>query len=95
MAPDDLIEVEVVYALPQEQAELAVRLPAGATVADAIRRSGVLERYPEIDLAVNRTGVYGVLCGLDRRIAPGDRVEIYRPLEIDPKENRRRRAGED
>jgi putative ubiquitin-RnfH superfamily antitoxin RatB of RatAB toxin-antitoxin module len=94
MGPDELIEVSVVYALPHEQTELPVRLSAGATVADAIRGSGVLERHPEIDLAVNKTGIYGVLCELDRRVAPGDRVEIYRPLKVDPKENRRRRAGE-
>lgn len=91
---DDSIEVEVVYALPQQQRLLEVRLPAGATVADAIRASGVLALFPEIDLANNKVGIFSKLVKLDDVVRARDRVEIYRPLIADPKEVRRKRAEE-
>ncbi|MGQ0657190.1 MAG: RnfH family protein [Chromatiales bacterium] len=84
--------VEVVYALPAEQFVQRVRISRGATVRDAIERSGVLERRPEIALDVHRVGVFGRLCALDDTLEAGDRVEIYRSLLADPKEARRRRA---
>ena len=87
------IRVEVAYGLPDEQFLMDVELPAGTTVREAIRRSGVLRRYPAIDLTVNRVGVFGVICTLDRPLYGGERVEIYRPLVADPKEVRRRRAA--
>lgn len=89
-APD--IGVEVAYATPARQTVRAVRLPPGSRVGEAIRRSGLLAEFPEIDLAVNRVGVYGEPVELDAVLADGDRVEIYRPLIADPKEARRRRA---
>ena len=85
---------EVAYALPQEQLILAVQGAAGMTVAQAIEQSGILGRYPEIDLAVNKVGVFGKLAKLDDVLSPGDRVEIYRPLIADPKEARKKRAAE-
>ena len=87
------IRVEVAYGLPEEQFLMDVELPEGMTVREAIRRSGVLRRYPDIDLTVNRVGVFGVICTLDRPLSGGERVEIYRPLVADPKEVRRRRAA--
>lgn len=84
------ISVEVVFAQPGRQMLRRVSLPAGSTVSDAIRASGVLEEFPEID--ATRVGIYG------RPVAPivplhdGDRVEIYRSLKADPKEIRLRRA---
>ena len=91
---DERIEVEVAYARPDEQVILALQVPDGSTIEDAIRRSGVLERFPEIDLATNKVGVFGKVGKLDQELSPGDRVEIYRPLIADPKEARKQRAAE-
>lgn len=88
------ILVEVVYALPQQQVLLRVSLPEGGTVEDVIRRSGVLEKFPEIDLAHNKLGIFSKLVKLDEKLRDKDRVEIYRPLIADPKEVRRQRAEE-
>jgi len=83
------ITVEVAYALPDRQSLVTVELDAGATADTAIMHSGLLENYPDIDLAVNPVGVFGRRCTLDTVLAQGDRVEIYRPLEMDPREARR------
>ena len=88
------INVEVLYALPRQQPILQVRLAAGATVEDAIRASGVLDAFPEIDLATNKVGIFSKLVKLDEKVRDKDRVEIYRPLIADPKEVRRKRAEE-
>lgn len=88
------IGVEVVYALPIEQVLLRVSLPKGATVEDAIRASGVMDAFPEIDLSKNKVGIFSKLVKLDETVRDKDRVEIYRPLIADPKEVRRKRAEE-
>ncbi len=88
------INVEVVYALPVQQPLLQVQLAEGATVEDAIRTSGVLDAFPEIDLAKNKIGIFSKLVKLDETVRDKDRVEIYRPLIADPKEVRRKRAEE-
>lgn len=88
------ISVEVIYALPTQQPLLNVKLAEGATVEDAIRASGVLEAFPEIDLAQNKVGIFSKLVKLDEAVRDRDRVEIYRPLIADPKEVRRKRAEE-
>ncbi|NJN39715.1 MAG: RnfH family protein [Gammaproteobacteria bacterium] len=87
------LRVEVVYASSARQARYELRLEQGATVADAIRLSGVCLAFPEIDLARNRIGIHGALSSATRPLRDGDRVEIYRPLGADPKEARRRRAA--
>jgi len=84
------IEVEVVYALPGHEDAVKVRLAAGATLLEAVRASGVLERHPE--LTTLKLGVYGRLRQPESPAQQGDRVEIYRPLAIDPKEARRERV---
>lgn len=89
------IAVEVAYARPDVQLIVELEIDAGATVAEAIARSGVLARFPEIDLTRAKLGVFGKLCGLDTPLRGGDRVEIYRPLLADPKEARRQRAERD
>lgn len=90
----DNIQVEVVYALPQEQALLALAVPQGSTAEQAVRLSGILDKYPDIDLAKNKLGIFGKLSKADAVLRDRDRVEIYRPLIADPKEVRRKRAEE-
>ena len=89
---NEQINIEVVYALPDEQVLFKRSLPAGSTVADAIQASGVLARHPEIDLATNKLGIFGKLTKADAVVRDKDRIEIYRPLIADPKEVRRQRA---
>lgn len=87
-----VIAVEVVYASSQCQRLIELSVPAGARVAEVIAASGILREFPEIDLAVNRVGIFGQMARLDDIVHSGERVEIYRPLQADPKETRRRRA---
>lgn len=91
---EDRIEVEVAYARTDEQAILSVTADKGLTAREAIERSGILERFSEIDLTRNKIGVFGKVAKLDQVLGPGDRVEIYRPLIADPKEARKKRASE-
>jgi len=86
------VSVEVVYALPERQYLKTVRLEEGSSVEQAIRASGLLEMRREIDLKVNKVGIYSRPVKLSDVVAEGDRVEIYRPLIADPKELRRIRA---
>lgn len=88
----DEIHIEVVYARPEQQILLALAVPAGTTAIEAVRRSGILEHLPAIDLEAEKIGVFGRVVSPDHRLSAGDRVEIYRPLIADPKESRRRRA---
>lgn len=90
----ETINVEVVYARPERQELATINLPAGSTVAQAIQASGLLARYPEIDLTKNKLGVYAKLAKPDTTLRDRDRVEIYRPLIADPKEVRKQRAAE-
>lgn len=71
--------------------EVEVRLAAGARVADALKASGLLERHPQIDVAVQRVGVWGRVVALDTPLRERDRVEVYRALMVDPMEARRLR----
>ena len=88
------INVEVVYALADVQELAQLTLPEGCTVAQAIAASGLLEKYPEIDLKKNKLGVFAKLAKAETMLRDRDRVEIYRPLIADPKEVRKQRAAE-
>ena len=90
----EMINIEVIYALPHEQALIRLQVPQGTTVAEAITESGLLEKYPDISLAKNKLGIFGKLTKQDVMLREKDRVEIYRPLIADPKEIRRQRAEE-
>ena len=90
----DLMSIEVVFPLAQKQEILTVKLPVGATVREAIEASGVLKKYPEIDITKNKLGVFAKLAKPDAPLRDRDRVEIYRPLIADPKEVRKQRAAE-
>ena len=87
------IDIWVAYATPQKQVEIPLTIEESCTVAMAIRRSGVIDQFPEIDLATVIVGVFSRKVALDDLLAAGDRIEIYRPLQIDPKEARRLRVA--
>lgn len=92
MAGETGIRVAVVYALPAEQVVEQLRMAPGSTVSEAIEQSGLLRRFPQTEGCTYDVGVYGKAVVRDTRLADGDRVEIYRPLTVDPKDARRRRA---
>lgn len=87
------LSVEVVYALPDKVFLRRLELPAGATVADAIAESAVCETCIELREAPLRAGIFSKAVKLERKLENGDRVELYRPLQLDPMEARRRRAS--
>lgn len=90
--PGPSVNVGVLYS-PHAGAvdEVALRLAAGATVADALHESGLQARHPSLDLAAAPVGIWGALCKRDDVLRDRDRVEVYRPLQVDPKEARRQR----
>ncbi|RNE60439.1 RnfH family protein [Vibrio cholerae] len=92
MMSSEMVHVEVVYALPHEQRVLKLVVEQSATVEEIIRTSGILQMYPEIDLTVNKVGIFSRNVKLDAKVRDKDRIEIYRPLLADPKEIRRKRA---
>ena len=88
----DTLGIQVCYALPGVTTLIDLAVADGATLEQAIRQSGVITRHPDIDLEHARIGVFGKLRKLTDLVRAGDRIEIYRPLQADPKESRRRRA---
>lgn len=86
------IKVEVAYAKPDLQVILPLDVPIGSTAKAAVEASGILLKFPEIDLTKSRMGVFGKAIKSDYLLREKDRVEIYRPLIADPKEVRRSRA---
>ena len=84
--------VEVAYARPDEQVIIPLNVTPGTIVKTAILESGILERFPEIDLLNSKVGIFGKLGKLDKVLSEGDRVEIYRPLIADPKAARKKKA---
>jgi putative ubiquitin-RnfH superfamily antitoxin RatB of RatAB toxin-antitoxin module len=89
---DRQISLEVVYGTPEKQALLEVVVEQGTTVEQAIMASGIVKRFPDINLEVLKVGIWNRTCKLTDLPKKGDRIEIYRPLIADPKEARRRRA---
>ena len=92
--PDNTILVEVAYAKPDVQVIVPLKVVPGTTAEQAIRQSGVLKDFPEIDLEKNRIGIFSKVTRKDTVLREKDRVEIYRPLIADPKEVRKQRAAE-
>ncbi|WP_395342869.1 RnfH family protein [Ningiella sp. W23] len=86
------LTIEIAYALPEKQSLMRVAVPDGTTVQKAIEQSGLLSLYQEIDLSVNKVGIWNKVCKVDAVVSEGDRIEIYRPLIADPKEVRKLRA---
>lgn len=88
----DKIRIEVVYALPNMQIVKVMEADEGITAEQAIERSGLLQDFPEIVLKINKVGIFGQLCNLDKVLRDQDRVEIYRGLIGNPKATRLYRA---
>lgn len=90
------MKVGVVYADAEKRAWLNIDVQDGTTVEDAIKQSGILEKFPEIDLSVQKVGIYGRFTKLQNPVAEGDRIEIYRQITADPETvPRRDRDDED
>lgn len=99
MTDAELITVEVAYALPHRQQLIELQVLQGTTAFEAVQQSGIVEQFPEIDLESAKMGIFGQALGTkglklpkEHVLAMKDRVEIYRPLIVDPKEVRKRRA---
>ena len=90
----DRIAISVACALADVQTVIALEVPAGCTAGEAIERSGILARHPQLDPAACGVGIFGSEVPRERVLAAGDRVEVLRPLTDDPRERRRRLARE-
>jgi putative ubiquitin-RnfH superfamily antitoxin RatB of RatAB toxin-antitoxin module len=90
---DDTLQIWVSYATAQDEFVQPMRVAPGVTVGQAIEGSGVLSRFPEINLVTQPVGIYGKKKTLDTVLRERDRIEIYRPLVADPKDSRRKRAA--
>jgi len=86
---NNTIEVELTYANVQQQYLMPLRVAQGCSVRQLIDQSGIIEQFPEIDLNVNKVGIFAKQVALDTPLRGGERVEIYRPLLIEPKQRRR------
>jgi len=91
--PNEIL-IEVAYALPKKQLIIPIKVKTGTTAEEAIKTSGIIKKFPEIDLKVNQIGIFGKLTQLDHIMRERARIEIYRPLIADPTEIRRQRAAE-
>jgi len=91
----DSLSVEVVLAMPRRQHLVTVAVAPGTTVAGAILAAGIAALFPDIGIASMDVGIWGRRVARDAIVADGDRVELYRPLQIDPRDARRQlaRAG--
>jgi hypothetical protein len=92
MMPNEIL-IEIAYALPEEQVIISIKVPTIFNVQQAIEKSGIQKKFPCIDLSKNKVGIFGKKTTLDQTLNDRDRIEIYRPLILDPKEMRRKRAA--
>ena len=90
---NDTIHVSVVYALAAQQVIVELTVSRATTVASAVEQSGLIRRFPEIATRPLHCAIYSRVVNTTELLAEGDRVEILRPLLIDPKENRRQAAA--
>jgi len=86
------LQIEIAYARPDHQEIITLQVASGTTIEIAIHESGILAHFPEIDLDKQKVGVFSQLRELTDLVKAGDRIEIYRPLTLDPKESRRKKA---
>ncbi len=88
----DLLQIEVVFALPEKQHLTVVSVPAGTTVGEAVEAAGIADKFPDVDVETLPTGIWGRPASRQAAVKEGDRVELYRPLLRDPREARRELA---
>ena len=86
------LSIEICFARPDQQTLVSLDVPPNTTVRQAIEGSGIIGQCPEIDLSTLAVGVFGKVVSLDAVVSAGDRIEIYRPLKVDPKLARQRRV---
>lgn len=86
------IHIEIAYATPNKQKIISLQVNRGCTIQAAIEISGILTLFPDLDLQQQPVGIFGELRQLDDVVCDGERIEIYRPLIVDPKTARRKRA---
>lgn len=84
------MNISVAYTEPDVQLWVRIEIPEGSTLRDAIERSGLLERFPHIDLSTQKVGIFGKLAKLGTELKEGDRVEVYRAITADPQAVQRR-----
>ena len=89
------MQIGVAYSEPAQQIWLTIDVPDGATVGDAIERSGILRMFPHIDHSIQKVGIFGKIVKAEAALRPGDRVEIYRPITCDPQTVPRRDGSGD
>ncbi|MBI5937793.1 MAG: RnfH family protein [Betaproteobacteria bacterium] len=89
------MQIAVAYSEPSQQVWLRIEVPEDSTVQQAIERSGILNLFPQIDLAAQKIGIFGKLAKLDAPLQAGDRVEIYSGITADPKTVPRRRMSDE
>jgi uncharacterized protein len=89
---DSPLQIEIAYAEPQRGIVKMLRLPPGSCIADALRLAALDPDFAAVDLATAPFGIFGRAARADQALQDGDRIEIYRPLAVDPKEARRTRA---
>jgi putative ubiquitin-RnfH superfamily antitoxin RatB of RatAB toxin-antitoxin module len=87
------MQIGVAYAEPDQQVWLKLEIPEGSMLLDAVNRSGILARFPQVDLKKQKVGIFGKLAKLDTPLREGDRVEIYRPITVDPTKVKRRKLN--
>ena len=89
----EMIEIEVVYGLPNRQVLLSLPVPAGSTIEECIKLSGITTHFPQINISEAKVGIFSRPEKLSTLVKAGERIEIYRPLIADPKEMRKLRAA--
>ena len=89
----EMIEIEVVYGLPDKQVLLSLPVPEGSTIEECIKLSGITIHFPQIEISKAKVGIFSRPEKLSTLVKAGDRIEIYRPLIADPKEMRKLRAA--
>ncbi|SMF97625.1 hypothetical protein SAMN02949497_0195 [Methylomagnum ishizawai] len=89
------MQIGVCYAHAEQQVWMRLDVPENIRVEEAILKSGILKRFPEIDLKKQKVGIFGKLVKLDAEVKEGDRIEIYRPITADLKTVKRRKFSDD
>ncbi len=87
------MQIGVAYAEPDQQVWLKLEVPKGSTLLEAVNLSGILSRFPQIDLRRQKVGIFGKFAQLDTPLREGDRIEIYRPITADPTKVKRRKLN--